>query len=312
MEGEVHGPGLCLTDHWLNSHWLFFYPLHVRTGACSLSGAQAQVFLGCTWLLFLASISRNSAQFSGGRSLFRLFSPSLTGSIFKGFQEADINFRPSYKFDIGKDSYDSTSKQRTPSYTVRDDFRSQRGFSCAEIYCLRAAGTSGRKDCWICEHRDCLAQAVHLIFPALHPEWAQSWQRTTVGIRHFMNGSPSKDTFISLRGVWWMNGFVSCDGVFHCPPCPCLQDRVVFRSRYKDDIQAVKYSSCPVIRTSDHRPVFALFRVKVRPGRDKWVPPAAPQDCSWLSDPEDILLCLSLQAPLGFTQYMLVVRAVRA
>lgn len=76
-----------------------------------------------------------------------LFSPSLTGSIFKGFQEADIHFRPSYKFDIGKDSYDTTSKQRTPSYTVRDDFKSQRGFSCAENCCLRATGTSGRKDC---------------------------------------------------------------------------------------------------------------------------------------------------------------------
>lgn len=92
------------------------------------------------------------------------------GSIFKGFQEADIHFRPSYKFDIGKDSYDTTSKQRTPSYT----------------------------------------------------------------------------------------------------------DRVVFRSRYKDDIQAVKYSSCPVIKTSDHRPVFALFRVKLRPGRDN-IPLAAGQ-----------------------------------
>lgn len=52
-----------------------------------------------------------------------LFSPSHTGSIFKGFQEADIHFRPSYKFDIGKDSYDTTSKQRTPSYTVREGFR---------------------------------------------------------------------------------------------------------------------------------------------------------------------------------------------
>lgn len=40
------------------------------------------------------------------------------GSIFKGFQEPDIHFLPSYKFDIGKDSYDTTSKQRTPSYTV--------------------------------------------------------------------------------------------------------------------------------------------------------------------------------------------------
>lgn len=75
-----------------------------------------------------------------------LFSSSLAGSIFKGFQEADIHFRPSYKFDIGKDSYDTTSKQRTPSYTVRDDFSNQRGFSCAEICCLTAAGTSGRKE----------------------------------------------------------------------------------------------------------------------------------------------------------------------
>ncbi|NXE46411.1 INP5E phosphatase, partial [Casuarius casuarius] len=100
----------------------------------------------------------------------QLISEMSRGSIFKGFQEADIHFRPSYKFDIGKDSYDTTSKQRTPSYT----------------------------------------------------------------------------------------------------------DRVVYRSRHKDDIHAVKYSSCPVIKTSDHRPVFALFRVKVRPGRDN-IPLAAGQ-----------------------------------
>ncbi|XP_030391147.1 phosphatidylinositol polyphosphate 5-phosphatase type IV isoform X1 [Gopherus evgoodei] len=92
------------------------------------------------------------------------------GAIFKGFQEAAIHFRPSYKFDIGQDSYDTTSKQRTPSYT----------------------------------------------------------------------------------------------------------DRVIYRSRYKDDIHAVKYSSCSVVKTSDHRPVYGLFRVKVRPGRDN-IPLAAGQ-----------------------------------
>ncbi|XP_068925300.1 phosphatidylinositol polyphosphate 5-phosphatase type IV [Petaurus breviceps papuanus] len=90
------------------------------------------------------------------------------GSIFKGFREADIHFFPSYKFDVGKDSYDTTSKQRTPSYT----------------------------------------------------------------------------------------------------------DRVVYKSRQKDDIYPVKYSSCPGIKTSDHRPVYGLFRVKVRPGRDN-IPLAA-------------------------------------
>ncbi|XP_028918637.1 phosphatidylinositol polyphosphate 5-phosphatase type IV isoform X2 [Ornithorhynchus anatinus] len=90
------------------------------------------------------------------------------GSIFKGFKEAEIHFLPSYKFDVGRDSYDTTSKQRTPSYT----------------------------------------------------------------------------------------------------------DRVVYRSRVKDDICPVKYSSCPGIKTSDHRPVFGLFRVKVKPGRDN-IPLAA-------------------------------------
>uniref|UniRef100_G3R5R6 Inositol polyphosphate-5-phosphatase E n=1 Tax=Gorilla gorilla gorilla TaxID=9595 RepID=G3R5R6_GORGO len=93
---------------------------------------------------------------------------SSAGSIFKGFQEPDIHFLPSYKFDIGKDTYDSTSKQRTPSYT----------------------------------------------------------------------------------------------------------DRVLYRSRHKGDICPVSYSSCPGIKTSDHRPVYGLFRVKVRPGRDN-IPLAA-------------------------------------
>ncbi|XP_028857276.1 phosphatidylinositol polyphosphate 5-phosphatase type IV isoform X1 [Denticeps clupeoides] len=47
------------------------------------------------------------------------------GSIFKGFQEAPIQFLPTYKFDIGCDVYDTTSKQRTPSYTDRILFRNR-------------------------------------------------------------------------------------------------------------------------------------------------------------------------------------------
>ncbi|KAM9845467.1 LOW QUALITY PROTEIN: phosphatidylinositol polyphosphate 5-phosphatase type IV-like [Aulostomus maculatus] len=47
------------------------------------------------------------------------------GSIFKGFQEAEIHFLPTYKFDMGCDVYDTSSKQRTPSYTDRILFRSR-------------------------------------------------------------------------------------------------------------------------------------------------------------------------------------------
>ncbi|KAE8614451.1 hypothetical protein XENTR_v10008166 [Xenopus tropicalis] len=41
------------------------------------------------------------------------------GSIFKGFKEGEIHFRPTYRFNIGSDDYDTSKKQRTPSYTDR-------------------------------------------------------------------------------------------------------------------------------------------------------------------------------------------------
>eukprot|EP00061_Rhincodon_typus_P012356 g38038.t1 len=47
------------------------------------------------------------------------------GSIFKGFKEAEISFLPTYKFDIGCDVYDSSAKQRTPSYTDRIIYKSR-------------------------------------------------------------------------------------------------------------------------------------------------------------------------------------------
>uniref|UniRef100_A0A1B8XUT1 Inositol polyphosphate-related phosphatase domain-containing protein n=1 Tax=Xenopus tropicalis TaxID=8364 RepID=A0A1B8XUT1_XENTR len=84
------------------------------------------------------------------------------GSIFQGFKEAQIHFRPTYKFNIGSDDYDTSKKRRAPSYT----------------------------------------------------------------------------------------------------------DRVMYRSRHEGHIQVLKYGSCPLMRQSDHKPVFGLFRVRIRPGSD--------------------------------------------
>lgn len=40
------------------------------------------------------------------------------GKIFQGFVEAPIYFMPTYKFDVNTDIYDTSSKQRVPSWTV--------------------------------------------------------------------------------------------------------------------------------------------------------------------------------------------------
>lgn len=41
------------------------------------------------------------------------------GVVFKGFKEPTLKFRPTYKYDFGTDTYDSSEKARTPSWTDR-------------------------------------------------------------------------------------------------------------------------------------------------------------------------------------------------
>ena len=42
----------------------------------------------------------------------------LNGHVFQKFSEQPITFPPSYKFDSNSDVYDSTPRQRVPSWTV--------------------------------------------------------------------------------------------------------------------------------------------------------------------------------------------------
>ena len=44
---------------------------------------------------------------------------TLKQLIFRGFKEHPIGFRPTYKYDPGTDDFDTSSKQRIPSYTDR-------------------------------------------------------------------------------------------------------------------------------------------------------------------------------------------------
>ncbi|PAA87546.1 hypothetical protein BOX15_Mlig020535g1, partial [Macrostomum lignano] len=45
------------------------------------------------------------------------------GRVFEHFLEGDIRFPPTYKFDIDTDNYDTSGKQRVPSYTDRVLYR---------------------------------------------------------------------------------------------------------------------------------------------------------------------------------------------
>ncbi len=39
--------------------------------------------------------------------------------VFLGFEEGDVNFAPTYKYDLFCDDYDTSEKQRCPAWTDR-------------------------------------------------------------------------------------------------------------------------------------------------------------------------------------------------
>jgi len=51
-----------------------------------------------------------------------------------------------------------------------------------------------------------------------------------------------------------------------------LQDRILFRCRKKNNVACLCYNSAASLRDSDHKPVYAVFDVVLKPGTDTYVP----------------------------------------
>lgn len=49
---------------------------------------------------------------------------------------------------------------------------------------------------------------------------------------------------------------------------PAYTDRILYRTKAKTKVTCLHYNSVPTVRMSDHKPVFAVFLVQLRPGRD--------------------------------------------
>lgn len=113
---------------------------------------------------------------------FRLTSVLADGAAFKGFKEAKIQFPPTYKYDVGTQLFDTSSKQRAPAYTDRILYK---------------------------------------------------YKLPPLGFRRSSN--------------------VNSDGRPNSPPSP---------------IKCIAYDSVQSIVSSDHKPVWALFKNALRPGID--------------------------------------------
>ena len=71
---------------------------------------------------------------------------SSRASLLARFDEGEINFRPTYKFDTGTNNYDSSDKQRAPAWTDRVLWCSKKNaLKCVMYTCERNVVTSDHK-----------------------------------------------------------------------------------------------------------------------------------------------------------------------
>ncbi|KAG6554177.1 hypothetical protein Mapa_004093 [Marchantia paleacea] len=102
-------PGPCM-DHAFRSNFI----------------EQADMIVWLGDLNYRVEMSRNSVSFLISHKLEEVLwskdqlSRALKkGQAFNGFIEGPLSFKPTYKFDVGTDNYDSSHKERVPSWTDR-------------------------------------------------------------------------------------------------------------------------------------------------------------------------------------------------
>jgi len=49
-----------------------------------------------------------------------------------------------------------------------------------------------------------------------------------------------------------------------------VKDRILHKANRSTSIECVAYDSVPGLTLSDHRPVYGMYKISLKPGRDRW------------------------------------------
>ncbi len=89
-----------------------------------------------------------------------LIAERAAGRVFAGYRERALGFRPTYKYDLGSDAYDTSAKRRAPAWTDRVLWRTSEHASC-EAY--------ARHELNLSDHRPVSAAFTLSVAPATAP-----------------------------------------------------------------------------------------------------------------------------------------------
>jgi hypothetical protein len=71
------------------------------------------------WLLMIRQVVELLSDPRLISSLVKLKNAMDTGVAFVGYEEGPLLFRPTYRYDVGTDIYDTSEKMRIPAWTGR-------------------------------------------------------------------------------------------------------------------------------------------------------------------------------------------------
>ncbi|XP_023336477.1 72 kDa inositol polyphosphate 5-phosphatase, partial [Eurytemora carolleeae] len=184
------------------------------------------------------------------------------GTVFRGFREHPILFRPTYKYDPGTDEFDTSTKQRIPSYTDRVLYKHHPGTRVKPLHYDSVQGvvTSDHKLVFRCivtsDHKPvfrCIVTSDHKpVFRCIFTSDHKPVFRCIVTSDH-------KPVFRCI---------VTSD---HKPMFRCIitsDHKPMFRCIVTSDHKPVFGCIVTSVVTSDHKPVWGMFEVGIRPGKD--------------------------------------------
>ena len=112
------------------------------------------------------------------------------GLIFKDYKEDPISFPPTFKYDTGTNEFDTSSKQRVPSYTDRILYKARRGCGCSSGMHLRSRKIKNHK--W--QQQKIKPLHYHSVQNVITSDHKPVWGMWEVDIK------PGKDSSVPLSG----------------------------------------------------------------------------------------------------------------
>ena len=136
--------------------------------------------------------------FSGYYVLKYIFREKSANRVFQGWQEASISFAPTYKYDYGTDTYDSSEKARIPAWCDRVLWQRESDQSGANILDSGICVFYDRYEIKTSDHRPVVA-LIDVSVPKVNEQLLEEVIAEEIERQTLTSGKNQKSIFLKIK-----------------------------------------------------------------------------------------------------------------